>query len=93
MILSVEGYLQGIQGDKTINLMKPHLIDKTVNYLHLTDEMVKSRETPDTSPKVLKRHYRSEPHVGYFDYIPVIGKLKYLEKVSQMYIAYIVHQC
>ena len=60
LILNVEGDLQDflgvsieIQGDGTINLMQPHLIDHILADLHLTKGKVKIRDTPVTSSKLL----------------------------------------
>ena len=100
MILNIDRYLQDflgvnieIQGYEIINLTQPHLIDQIVTDLNIYEKKVKIRDTPSTPSKLLKRHSVSESHYGSLDCISVIGELNYLEKVSQLDISYIIHQC
>ena len=98
--ITVEGDLQDFLGvridrneDGTIALTQPQLIDQILSDLRMQDEDVRTKDTPATSSKILKRHQDEEKFDRSFDYRSVIGKLNYLEKGSRPDIAYISHQC
>jgi hypothetical protein len=77
----------------TIHLTQPHLIDKILKDLSLTQANTKSKDTPAKSSQLLNRDKLGEDFDGSFHYRSVIGKLIYLEKATRRDIAYISHQC
>ena len=100
MNITVEGDLEDFLGiniqkkiDGTIELTQPHLIDSIIEDLKLNDDLVKTKDTPAASSKLLSRHSDSEPFDNSFNYKSVIGKLGYLDKGSRSNISYITHQC
>eukprot|EP00546_Thalassionema_frauenfeldii_P000512 CAMPEP_0178932584 /NCGR_PEP_ID=MMETSP0786-20121207/22717_1 /TAXON_ID=186022 /ORGANISM="Thalassionema frauenfeldii, Strain CCMP 1798" /LENGTH=505 /DNA_ID=CAMNT_0020609929 /DNA_START=184 /DNA_END=1701 /DNA_ORIENTATION=- len=84
--------------DGSIHLTQPHLIDQIIKDLGLDDEknkghVVKTKETPASSSKLLTKHTDSPEFDNQFTYRSVLGKCNYLEKGSRSDIAYIVYQC
>ena len=98
--ITIEGDLQDFLGvnierssDGRIHLSQPHLIDQILHDLRLTDDSVKTKDTPAPSSKILLRHTESEDFDNSFHYRSVIGKLNYLEKCTRSDISYATHQC
>jgi hypothetical protein len=98
--ITIEGDLQDFLGvnidrkdDGSIHLTQPHLIDQILADLGMTDDNVKTKDTPAASTRILSRHSNSDDFDNSFNYRSVIGKLNYLEKGSRSDIAYITHQC
>lgn len=79
--------------DGSIEFRQPHLINQILEDLRMTNNDIKTKDTPMASSKLLSRHPNSEDFDNSFHYRSVIGKLNYLEKGSRMDIAYAVHQC
>jgi hypothetical protein len=97
--ITVEGDIQDFLGvnierktDGSVHLTQPHLIDQILEDLKMLD-VTKTKTTPASSSKLLKRHSNSPPFDGSFNYRSVVGKMSYLEKGSSPDIAYAVHQC
>jgi len=81
-------------GQPTIHLTQPHLINSTLKDLvQLDHETTSSKPTPMSSSRILFRHSGSKPFDGHFHYRSVIGRLEYLLACSRPELAYFVHQC
>ena len=99
MNITIEGDIQDFlgvnitrNGDGTVTLAQPHLIDQILEDLRLVEDS-KARIVPGKSSEILKRHQDSEPFDCSFNYRSVIGKLNYLERGSRPDISYMTHQC
>ena len=78
--------------DGSTKLTQPHLIDTILKDLHL-QENTKEKSTPALSSQILHPDVDGEDMGEDFHYRSVIGKLKFLEKSTRIYISYSVHQC
>ena len=79
MDITVEGDLQDFLGvnidqrsDGSIHMSQPHLIDQILKDLRMSDDNVKTKDTPAASSKLLSRHTKSEDFDGSFHYRSVI---------------------
>ena len=63
-----------------IKLSQPHLIEQVIKDLGLNHDKVLSKPIPADSSKILFADKEYQPFDISFQYILVIGKLKYLEK-------------
>jgi len=81
----------GPDGQPTILLTQPHLIDSILMDLPLDHETTWFKPTPMSSSRI--RHSGSKPFNKYFHYQSVIGLLEYLLACSRPELAYLVHQC
>jgi hypothetical protein len=98
--ITVEGDIQDFLGvniqreaDGSITFSQPHLVDKILNAMSMTDKKLKAKDTPAAASRILHRHSNSPSFDNSFDYRSVIGMLNYLDKGSRSDIAYITHQC
>jgi len=98
--ITVEGDLQDFLGinikredDGSIYLSQPHLIDQILSDLRLTDDNVKTKDTPAKSSQILTAGLDTKRFDESFNYRSIIGKLNYLERGTRSDISYIVHQC
>jgi len=83
----------GPNGQPTIHLTQPHLIDSILKELQLDHETTSSKPTPMSCSRILFRHSSSKPFDRHFHYRIVIGRLEYLLACSRPELAYSVHQC
>ena len=67
----------------TIHLTQSYLIDNILGDLDLLGEGVKTKTTPASHSKILKKNTNSDYFDNLFHYRSVIGKLSYLERGSQ----------
>ena len=81
------------QKDGTIKLSQPHLVDQILKDLNMSNDNVKTKETPAMVSKLLKRDEDGPEFDQSFHYRSIIGKLHYLEKGTRSDISYITHQC
>ena len=98
--ITVEGDIQDFLGvnitrreDGTIEFTQPHLVDKVLEAMGLTDTRLLTKDTPAASSRILHRHSSSKPFDNSFNYRSVVGMLNYLDKGSRSDIAYATHQC
>ena len=98
--VTVEGDIQDFLGvnierkdDGSISFSQPHLIDKVLKTMGMTDEDLRPKDIPAASSRILHRHSGSKPFDGSFHYRSVVGMLNYLDKGTRSDIAYATHQC
>jgi hypothetical protein len=98
--ITMEGDIQDFLGvniqrekDGSITFSQPHLVDKILNAMSMTDKKMKPKDTSYAASKILHRHSNSPNFDNSIDYRSVIGMLNYLDKGSRSNIAYITHQC
>ena len=82
----------GPDGQTTIHLTQPHLINSILKDLQLDHETTSSKPAPMSSSRILFRHSSSKPFDGHFHYRSVLGRLEYLLACSRPELAYSVHQ-
>jgi hypothetical protein len=98
--ITVEGDIQDFLGvnierkdDGSIHFTQPHLIDKILESMNMTDKKLITKPTPAPSSRILHRHSDSPDFDNSFNYRSVVGMLNYLDKGSRSDIAYATHQC
>ena len=77
--------------DGSITFKQPHLVDKVLKAMKMTNKSLKPKDTPAASSRILHRHSNSPSFDQSFDFRSVVGMLNYLEKGSRSNIAYITH--
>jgi hypothetical protein len=78
--------------DGKLSLTQPRLIDQVIEMLNFQAK-TKSRPTPASPTKILRKDEGGAPHQADWSYRSLIGKLNFLEKSTRPEIAYAVHQC
>ena len=98
--ITVEGDIQDFLGvnitrkeNGNIEFTQPHLVDKILETMNLTDKRLMTKDTPAASSRILHRHTTSKPFDNSFAYRSVVGMLNYLDKGSRSDISYATHQC
>ena len=74
-------------------MTQPHLINQILSDMKMTDDALRTKDTPLMTSKITHRDPNGEPFDKSFHYRSVIGKLNYLEKGTRSDISYITHQC
>jgi len=78
--------------DRRFELSRPLLIEQILTALGF-NECTKPKTAPALFSKILERDEDGLDHETAWDYWSIIGRLKFLEKLSRPDIAYAVHQC
>jgi hypothetical protein len=78
--------------DGTIKLTQPHLIDQIIDNVNFQKD-TKFKATPAASTKILDKDKGGDPHVAWWHFRSIIGKLNFLEKSTRGKLGYSVHQC
>ena len=80
------------QDNGNINLTQPKIIDSIINDVQIVNNTA-PQQTLTLSTKIIHHNAASPPFDEHFIYQAVVGKLKFLEKITRPDIAYAKHQC